>query len=70
MKKLKLNQWGDCIVDENNRIVAERPNHHDRNERGWPEGEEIIKAFNRPDYPDTEADGFVFCGKCGKMNTV
>lgn len=20
-------------------------------------------------YPDTEADGFVFCGKCGKLKT-
>jgi len=21
-------------------------------------------------YPDTEADGYVFCGKCGKMKEV
>lgn len=21
-------------------------------------------------YPDTEADGYVFCGKCGKMKTI
>jgi hypothetical protein len=66
MKKLKFNQFGDCIVDENDRIVAERPARM----REWPEAEEIVRAFNRPDYPDTEADGFVFCGKCGKMNTA
>jgi hypothetical protein len=22
------------------------------------------------DYPDTEADGYVFCGKCGAMKTI
>jgi len=66
MKKLRLNQWGDCIVDENDRIVAERPSHL----REWPDGEKICKAFNRPDYFDTEADGFVFCGKCGKLKEL
>jgi len=39
-------------------------------------GEEYVLSFKtlkkfieqKPDcYPDTEADGYVFCGKCGKM---
>lgn len=32
---------------------------------------EISQALNIPEsseeYPDTEAGGYVFCGKCGKM---
>ncbi len=66
MKHLKLNEWNDCIVDETGRIVAERPSRM----REWPEGEEICEAFNRPGHPDTEADGFVFCGKCGKLKEL
>ena len=50
MKKLRLNHWGDCIVDENNRIVDERPSRM----REWPEAEEIIKAFNRASDNDVD----------------
>ena len=42
MKHLKLNKYNDCIVDENNTIIAERPHHN----KEWIEGEEICKTFN------------------------
>ena len=46
MKSLSLNQWKDCIVDENNKIVAERPSSYTAHSTTWPEGEEIISTFN------------------------
>ena len=27
----------------------------------------LINRFKKEAYPDTEADGIIFCGKCGKM---
>lgn len=43
MKELKLNIYKDCIVDENNIIVAEKPKYI----RDWKKGEEICKVFNK-----------------------
>lgn len=35
----------------------------------WMNVQDVLKT--RADaYPDTEADGYVFCGKCGKMKTI
>jgi len=31
----------------------------------WVSINDVIKS-----YPDTEADGYTFCGKCGKTNTI
>lgn len=30
---------------------------------------DYLKELERGEYPDTEADGYVFCGKCGKMKS-
>ncbi len=32
--------------------------------------EEYSRSDNHDPYPDTEADGIVFCGKCGKMKEI
>jgi hypothetical protein len=42
MKQLKFNAFKDCIVDENNTIVAEKPHGI----KTWTSGEEIINVFN------------------------
>jgi hypothetical protein len=30
----------------------------------------IIEIIKKDQFPDTEADGFVFCGKCGKKKEI
>jgi hypothetical protein len=32
--------------------------------------EKFASQFKAEQYPDTEADGYVFCGKCGKLKTL
>lgn len=45
MKKVSLNEFKDCIVDENNNIVAEKPRWFDR--KKWEQGEMLVEAFNK-----------------------
>ena len=45
MEKVSLNEFKDCIVDENNNIVAEKPRWFDRH--NWEQGEMLVKAFNK-----------------------
>lgn len=45
MKKVSLNEFKDCIVDEKNNIVAEKPRWFDRH--NWEQGELLVNAFNK-----------------------
>ncbi|MBX3045119.1 MAG: hypothetical protein KIT33_15145 [Candidatus Kapabacteria bacterium] len=45
MRKVSLNEFKDCIVDENNNIVAEKPRWFDRHK--WKQGEMLVEAFNK-----------------------
>ena len=44
MEKVSLNEFKDCIVDEKNNIVAEKPRWFDRQK--WEQGEMLVNAFN------------------------
>jgi hypothetical protein len=45
MEKVSLNKFKDCIVDEKNNIVAEKPRWFDKH--NWEQGEMLVKAFNK-----------------------
>ena len=45
MEKVSLNEFKDCIVDEQNNIVAEKPRWFDRHH--WEQGEMLVNAFNK-----------------------
>lgn len=45
MEKVSLNEFKDCIVDEQNNIVAEKPRWFDRH--NWEQGEQLVNAFNK-----------------------
>lgn len=45
MEKVSLNEFKDCIVDEKNNIVAEKPRWFDRH--NWEQGEMLVDAFNK-----------------------
>ena len=62
MEKTKfIEKWGGCITGSE--MYA--------NEDYLPDFESDLDALitqeKKGAYPDTEADGIVFCGKCGKM---
>jgi formyltetrahydrofolate hydrolase len=44
MEKVSLNEFKDCIVDEQNNIVAEKPRWFDRHR--WEQGEMLVNEFN------------------------
>lgn len=45
MEKVSLNEFKNCIIDENNNIVAEKPRWFDRH--NWEQGEMLVEAFNK-----------------------
>jgi hypothetical protein len=53
------------------KILAQYPTLENMPAGEWNRIDAIIKQakseWENRAYPDTEADGYVFCGKCGKM---
>ena len=43
--KIKLNKYKDCIINENNTIIAERPH----GVKEWDDGEIICNVYNNAD---------------------
>ena len=68
-----MNRYRDCITDENDQIVAERP----RFITDWVAGDEICKVFNEGNLVDEvceicdDRDALVItkhCEVCGEYN--
>jgi hypothetical protein len=65
-------KWIDKISEDENHIL-----HFDNQAKCLSDLNALLRAEieehdkkRAKDYSDTEADGYVFCGKCGAMKTI
>jgi hypothetical protein len=58
------------IQNDKDQMAIDVWGHDGSKEETLEMANKILNALNSNPYPDTEADGRVFCGKCGKIKTI